>query len=98
MKVVKVKNLYPGNHAATGSLGRNFYLHTESQKDKPIYPLGLVTISLPFKKGKRKLVKGYITAKPYTSQHLIGLHYEILFRPSNQYQLDKLKVLNPELF
>lgn len=80
-KVVKVNNLYQN--------GWGFYLGMVTQNEESNL-LGNVTLSLPFKKGRRKLVKGYVTAEPYSSQYFDGLRYELYFHPSTVVQSDKL--------
>jgi hypothetical protein len=63
---------------------------------KEPFPHGKVVLSYPFKKGRRKLIKGTIESTP-VSYPTTGLYYEFFFRPSSVVQLQKVRELNEEM-
>ena len=96
MKVYKPKTMATAFGLIGFSQNYDIYLGYVQGNDVSHIPLGKVALSIKIKKG-RKLVLGTIEAVPESSPEY-GLSWNFLFRPKNQYQVDKLKSIKPELF
>ena len=88
MKVFKVKNLF--NYRGEYYLGS-----CSSRDDKDPFPVGKVVLSLPYKKGRRKLVKGYVYDRPYSCPYN-GLQYEYYFKPLPNQETKLLSLLGAQ--
>src|ERR1700744_3170016 len=89
VKVFKVKTVLPGHVSRWGGPD-DYFLCSVRGSDREPYPLGKVVLSLRWRKGRRRLVRGEVKAEP-DSHPEYGLSWDYLFTPSNACQMSKLE-------